>query len=265
MRLGRIQNNFTAEGFDLVKNAQLDFVEICCNNAAEAQRLVEAESDVKKQIERTGIDVSCVGRWNHDILCEGRLDEEKLDGYYALLDTAAALGAKTFVCGCNLDPSLSLYRNYTLAIDFFSRLIDRAQGTGVKVAVQNCSWNNFIVSPEQWKVVLGELKELWLKFDASHSYNRTKDHSYLEELNHWGDRVAHVHVKGTTHAGKPAVDDPPAGMDDIRWRPLFSLLYAKGYDGDLSIEPHSATWHGPLGNAGIAFTRDFIRGFLLKA
>ena len=52
-------------------------------------------------------------------------------------------------------------------------------------------------------------------------------------------------------------------MDDIAWRPLFSILYARGYNGYLSIEPHSNTWCGELGDAGIAFTRDFIRGFML--
>ena len=31
MRIGRIQNNYTAEGFDLVKEQGLDFIEICCN------------------------------------------------------------------------------------------------------------------------------------------------------------------------------------------------------------------------------------------
>lgn len=264
MRLGRIQNNYTADGFDKVKNSSLDFIEICCNNAAEAKQLVLAKDSVKAEIARTGIDVSCVGRWNHDILEGGKLNEEKLLGYFELLDTAAELGAKTFVCGCNLDPETSLFRNYCLAIEFFGRLIRRAEGKSIKIAVQNCNWNNFVVSPEQWRVVLGELSDLWLKFDASHGYNRTKNHSYLEELNQWGERVAHVHVKGTTRSGgKPTVDDPPAGMDDIQWRPLFSILYARGYDGDLSIEPHSATWQGARGDAGIAFTRDFIRGFMM--
>ena len=64
-----------------------------------------------------------------------------------------------------------------------------------------------------------------IKYDASHAYNRNED--YLGQLNDWCDRVAHVHIKGTTHAGKKAVADPPAGMDDILWRPLFSILYSK--------------------------------------
>ena len=108
---------------------------------------------------------------------------------------------------------------------------------------------------------MGELPDLYIKFDASHAYNRGEN--YLEELSDWGERVAHVHIKGTTHAGRRGVDDPPAGMDDIRWGSLFSVLYARHYDGDLSLEPHSAVWMGELGEAGVRFTRDYIRRFVL--
>ena len=111
------------------------------------------------------------------------------------------------------------------------------------------------------KTSLDELPELYIKYDASHAYNRNLD--YLEQLNDWGERVAHVHIKGTVHAGKRDVDDPPAGMDDIQWSSLFAILYSRGYNGDLSIEPHSKTWQGELGNAGVLFTRNFIKGFMI--
>jgi len=52
-------------------------------------------------------------------------------------------------------------------------------------------------------------------------------------------------------------------MDDINWPSVFAVLYARGYDGDLSIEPHSPTWWGELGEKGVAFTRDYIRRFML--
>ncbi len=261
MRLGIIQNNYSAEGFNLVKSSGLTFIEVCCNYDAEVENLIAAKEQVKREIVRTGIDVSCVGRWNHDLNENGSVNPEKAKLYYDLLDTAIYLGAKTFVCGINYDESISLYMNYQNAIEFFGELIKRADGR-IKIAVQNCSWNNFIVSPREWEVVLGELPELMIKFDASHAYNRNED--YLVQLNDWCDRVAHVHIKGTTHAGKKVVADPPAGMDDIMWRPLFSILYSNEYNGDLSIEPHSKIWQGELGNAGVAFTREFINQFIMK-
>ena len=261
MRLGIIQNNYSADGFDIVKSSDLKFIEICCNFDNEVEQLISNKEQIKRQIERTGIDVSSVGRWNHNLNENGSINNEKATMYYDLLDAAIYLGAKTFVCGMNYDESISLYKNYQNAISFFGELIKRANGK-IKIAIQNCNWNNFVVSPREWEVVLGELPELMIKYDASHAYNRNED--YLGQLNDWCDRVAHIHIKGTTHAGKKAVADPPAGMDDILWRPLFSILYSNGYDGDLSIEPHSKIWKGELGAAGVTFTIDFIKQFILK-
>jgi len=258
MRIGRI-NKYSQENFDRTKESGLSFIEICCNNAEEAEQFINAKDEVKKQVLRTGIDISSVGRWNHDLNENGKVNEEKAAQYFALMDVAVELGAKTFVCGINRDNSISLYRNYINAVEFFGKLIEHADGR-IKVAIQNCNWNNFVVSPEEWKVVLGELPDLYIKYDPSHAYNRNAD--YLAELSDWGDRIAHFHVKGTTHAGSRGVDDPPAGMDDIKWGSVFAILYARKYNGDLSIEPHSGTWLGELGNFGVEFTRDYIKKFV---
>ena len=261
MRLGRIQNNYSAEGFGLVKEQGLEFVEICCNSQADAEKLVLAKEEIKKVISDSGLPVSSVGRWNHDVQHDGIIDPLRKQSYVDLLGAAIELGAKTFVCGVNYDSSISLYQNYVNSVSFLKELCDIAKGTGTRVAVENCNWNNFIVSPKHWEVVLGEIPDLYIKFDPSHAYNRNEN--YLEQLSDWCNRVAHIHIKGTVHAGAKAVDDPPAGMDDILWRPLFAILYSRGYDGDLSIEPHSRAWQGERANAGVAFTRDFIRGFMI--
>lgn len=260
MRLGRIQNDYSAAGFDLVKAEKLQFVEICCNNQEDGERLIASKADVKEQIRRTGIDVSCVGRWNHNILENGEIVEERKEHYLALLDTAIELGAKTFVCGCNYDESISLWKNYGLAISFFGELLDRAAGR-INVAVENCGWHNFIVSPRQWEVILGELPELKIKYDASHAYKRNDD--YMAELAGWGDRIAHVHIKGKVMVEGQKIPDPPAGMDDLKWGSIFAALYAHNYDGDLSLEPHSKVWKGERGEAGIEFARRYISSFMM--
>lgn len=260
MRLGRICG-YDKEAFERIKNQGLDFIEVCCNNEDELDAFVAAKENTKALISQTGIGISSVGRWNHDLVVDGKLVEVRVAKYQALLLTARELGAKTFVCGINYDQSISLYQNYGLAIAFFSKLVKLADGK-IKVAVQNCDWNNYVVSPREWEVILGEIPELMIKYDPSHAYNGGRD--YMAETSDWGERIAHFHVKGTTHAGSRTVADPPAGMDDIRWGAVFSILYDRGYDGDLSIEPHSSTWLGELGNAGVLFTRDFIRKLIMR-
>ncbi len=261
MRLGRIINDWSRDGFNKAREQELEFVEICCNSENDARSFISRKQEILESVAKTGLPISSVGRWNHDVQADGKIVAERMEAYTALLDTAAELGAKTFVCGINYDASISLYRNYSNAVSFFGELTERAKGKNVKVAVQNCNWNNFVISPEQWKVILGENEDLYIKFDASHAYNRNDD--YLAELSDWCERVAHVHIKGTVHAGSRAVDDPPAGMDDILWRPLFAILYSRGYDGDLSIEPHSAAWQGDRAHAGVIYTRDYIRKLLV--
>ncbi len=260
MRIGRI-NKYSAECFDQTKTAGLEFIEICCNNGEEAMRMIDSADSIISEMKRTGIDVSCVGRWNHDVQANGKLVPEKLELYKAHLDAAIKVGAKTFVCGCNYDNSISLFKNYSNAVELFGMLTDQAKGSDTRVAIQNCHWNNFIVTPSDWKIVLGEIPELGIKFDASHTYNRGDD--YLAELSDWCHKIYHIHIKGTVHAGSKAVDDPPAGMDDIKWRSIFAILYSRGYDGDLSIEPHSSAWHGERGAAGVKFTKDFIKQFII--
>jgi len=260
MKLGRIQNNYTKEGFDLVKSQGLSFIEICCNNDEESKNLIAAKDSVIAEIKRTGIPVSCIGRWNHNVQRNGKIDRENEKIYFDLLDTAIAFGANTFVVGINYDDSITLYKNYENAISFFGDLIKKAGGR-IKIAVQNCHWNNFVLSPREWEVIMPEIPELYIKYDPSHAYNRDAD--YISEMSEWGERIAHFHVKGTVHSGNRKVADPPAGMDDIKWGSVFAALYARGYDGDLSIEPHSSVWMGELGKRGVEFTKKFIEQFIM--
>ena len=59
------------------------------------------------------------------------------------------------------------------------------------------------------------------------------------------------------------MDDPPAGLDMINWNALMGMLYAVGYDGTLSIEPHSGVWQGELGEKGVDYTIRYIRERML--
>jgi sugar phosphate isomerase/epimerase len=58
------------------------------------------------------------------------------------------------------------------------------------------------------------------------------------------------------------VDDPPAGLDQINWGAFMGVLYKVGYDGNLSIEPHSSTWFGKLADPGVAFTVKHMSQFI---
>ena len=263
MKLGMIHNFPTAESLQYVKGLGLSFVEMCNNNNDETIQFSRDFAKTRALIEDAGLEIGSIGRWNIALNIGGKINEPEYEVIQQNLDDAIACGCPTFVCGCNYDPGISLYRNYSTAIEVFGRFLDRAKGTGTKVAVYNCDWNNFVNNMTAWSVVLGELPDLMIKYDASHSYHAGRD--YMREIGDWGDRFAHVHIKGAVRTGGRGVDDPPAGMDDLNWPSIFAALYSRGYDGCLSIEPHSPTWRFETerGQAGVRYTIDFIRKFMM--
>ena len=48
------------------------------------------------------------------------------------------------------------------------------------------------------------------------------------------------------------------------WGSFMAILHAKGYQGGLSIEPHSENWKGDLGDKGVDYTIRFIRNLMLE-
>lgn len=76
-------------------------------------------------------------------------------------------------------------------------------------------------------MIHGHLKDLWIKYDPSHS-RYAKGADYLSEMKKWGDRFAHVHIKGSMLIDGERFDDPPAGMDQTDWGAFMAVLYAKG-------------------------------------
>ena len=73
-----------------------------------------------------------------------------------------------YITGCNYVEELSYYENCSFAIAYFEKLIARGKEKGVKIAVYNCRWNNFVCNPMAYTVIHGYLKDLYIKYDTSH-------------------------------------------------------------------------------------------------
>ncbi len=261
MKLGMI-NGYDKASFEKIKKCGLEFVEVCCNFDEDNVRFIDSVESIKKNVAETGIPVGSVGRWNLAPNVGGKIVPEEIEKNIALMHAAAEVGSPVFVCGCNYDDSVSLYKNYVAAVDYFSQICEEAKKLDIIPAVYNCSWSNFVNSSKQWEVVLGEVPDLMIKYDCSHTFERGND--YIAELNKWLPRVAHMHVKGMIKVNGECVDAPPAGMDMIDWRTVFALIYKYNYNRGLSIEPHSETWCGELADPGVIFTINYIKQFILR-
>lgn len=250
-------------GFETAAKYGLSFIEICHNVGRDPQALTDELPSIKTLCAQTGIEIGSVGRWGTVKFDEdGKIIEQELEASRALIDAASDLNSPVFNTGVNYAGHLTKYENIVKSMDYLQMLMRYAEPKGVKIAVYNCRWNNYIVSPAEWEIFHGYLSELGLKYDASHCINDGSG-DYLGEMRDWGGRFTHVHIKGTVNIGGQHVDDPPAGIDQIDWGAFMGILYRHGYDGCLSIEPHSGTWSGRLAEPGIAFTVQHMSKFIL--
>lgn len=261
MKLGIISYGFEREHIQKVKDLELDFVEFCINADAENryQEFFDKADSILEICNELGIFVGSVGRWGaNKINTDGTHNEAEYLADTTLIKAASKVKCPVYVCNCNYVDEISLYDNYTAAIKYFARLIEFAKDYGIKIATNNCRWNNYVTSDPAWSVIHGHLPELYIKFDPSHSiYAQGKN--YLSEMKTWGKRFAHIHIKGSLLIDGERFDDPPAGLDMTDWNAFMGTLYAVGYDGTLSIEPHSSIWQGELGERGVKQTIAMIR------
>lgn len=261
MKLGII-NGWSEGCIKYVSEKGLDAVEFCVNyNYDSAEFLAQAEA-IKGYSEKYGVSVGSMGRWGMERIDEnGEIIPEAFQNDINLITAASIIGCPVYNCGVNYTESKSFHDNCEIAIDYLGKLIDFAKDKGVKIAVYNCRWDNFVVEPKVWEVVLSALPLLGIKYDISHCIYH--DGNYLAEMRDWGDRFYHFHLKGCVYFDNDVYDDAPAGLDCINWGAAMDILYTKDYDGMLSIEPHSKYWTGKKGQWGIDYTINYFRPFIM--
>jgi len=251
--------NWGEECFQHVASFGLKAVEFDYNGGNDPDDLLEDADDICSWIEKYDVKVMAIGRWGADKFDEeGKPDEEELQNSYKLIDACAIFGTPVFITGVNYVDALSFDANCDNAVDFLQKLVDYGKEKGVKICVYNCDWSNFVREPKTWEAVLGRVPELGIKYDPSHCIN-VHGGNCLEEIAEWGGRIYHVHLKGTLNFGGKHLDDPPAGLDMVNWNAVMGLLYKHKYEGMLSIEPHSSTWRGELGEWGIQYTINYFK------
>ncbi len=247
------------ETFQNAKAKELEFIELDVNDKVE--EFLQNIDQIKEDSQKYDIPIAAVGRWGSNRIQKEGICEQELQIEYDLIDATSQLDCDIYITGCNYVDVLSYYENCQLAIAYFEKLIEYGSQKGVKIATYNCRWNNFVCTPMAFTIIHGYLKNLYIKYDTSHCIYDGGD--YLQETAEWGDRFIHVHLKGALVVNGSRFDDPPAGLDQTNWGAFLSVLYAKGYEGGLSIEPHSRTWAGDLGERGINYTIEYFRRLMV--
>lgn len=219
--------------------------------------------EIKGWIEKYGVAVSAVGQWGTQRLLPDRsVNEPQLELEKELMRGAAGIGCKVYITGCNRGEGVwDEDADFNGAAEYMRRLVAYGEELGVRVCLYNCDWNNFLDNAGAWNRIIPMVPGLGIKFDPSHAVVHGRN--WKEEVQRWAKHFYHVHIKGTLYLGDNCWDFPPAGLDDFNWRAFMGYLYAAGYDGCLSLEPHSAVWQGELGEKGIQYTVDYLKPMLL--
>ncbi len=263
MKLGIIEAP-GEKGFQHAAQFGLSFVEYCINVGQDVSKFAARVNELEKLSSQYDIAVGSIGRWGTDkVNKDGSLIEEEVQNSFRLVDVCAALGTGVFNTGVNFVEELSHYANVTAAIQYLERLCEYGEKKGVKIATYNCAWNNYVTSDPIWTLVHGHIPALGIKYDSSHCIHAHRD--YLAETQKWGHRFYHVHIKGALMINNTPYIDPPAGMDQTNWGAFIATLCGVGYDGQLSLEPHTDVWvkKGQLDQT-IALSAGMIRRYLFE-
>jgi sugar phosphate isomerase/epimerase len=261
VRLGFIAR-FDEADFQFARDSQFSVVELNCNEA-DWRGFLAKRKQLADWLAKYNVKISACGRWGVERTSDDaavRAEEQK--AAESLIDFCAELGVRTFVCGAGSPPTVDIEENFRRAIDAFAHLVGYGKERGVRIAVYNCRWGNFIVQPTSWTLIFEHVPDLGIKYDPSHCVYDGDGH-YLGEIAEWAHKFYHFHAKGTLRVNNRRIDDPPAGMDQIDWRSVFALLYKANYDGDIVIEPHSETWGGARYHDGIRFSQKFLAPFII--
>ncbi len=262
MKLGII-GSVNEESFINAKRKDFDFIELCINYDYNLDYFYENIKNLKNWSEKYQINIQSIGRWKAPIQTnEGSLNHWEIDIAKKIIDICSYLSCENYICGINYAHEISYYENIVNAINYFTILVDYAKEKNVKISVYNCMNENFVNSPETWKIVLGHIPELGIKYDPSHAIYDKRN--YLKETLDWGHRFNHTHIKGSLMLEDKRIDDPPAGLDQTDWKTFIALLYYHNYTKGLSIEPHSPIWQGELGERAINYTTKFIKSLLIE-
>ncbi|MFV0424226.1 MAG: sugar phosphate isomerase/epimerase family protein [Bacilli bacterium] len=253
-----IENDF--KDLEYFKSIGIENFELCTHENAD--EFFQNIASIKQIIKDNQVNIISLGRWGAKKIIDGQVCNRQLQIDFNHIKIANELGSKLFCTGINYDDELSVLDNYNITVNYFQKLIEYGKQYDVEIAVVNCDWNNYILGSEQWKILLGSLPELKIKYDPSHIYYRSVD--YLKELEFLGDKVGHVHLKGCVKVDNNRFDDPPAGLDQIDWNSILTILYANNYDGYLSIEPHATKINRKITKKGVEYTYNYFAGRIME-
>ena len=256
---------------DFAADKGLNCVELACWPKGKAQRRYagvthvdvdaldsEKVSYIKEYCSKKNVAISSLGYYPNPLDPDLEKREIYIGHINKLIDASAKLGINMITTFIGRDSKKNVDENLELVAEVWPPILEHAQKSGVKVAIENCpmlftqdEWpggQNLMTTPTLWKKVFDALNSdiLGLNFDPSHFVWQQMD--YIKPIYDFADKIFHVHFKdvklfkdrlnevGVMAAPLEYMSPKIPGLGDIEWGKFVSALTDIGYEGAACIE-----------------------------
>ena len=301
MKLGLLTAPFPRRSLDRVAEwaagEGFEMLEVACWPGAGAERRRYAGTshiDVAKfdpgavleMLEKHGLEISSLAYYPNNLHPDPKERRAANRHLRKVIDAAAALEVPIVGTFVGRDKTKNVPDNFREFRKVWPRLVDYAEGKGVKIAIENCpmifSWDewpggtNLASTPAAWDEMFSivDSPSFGLNLDPSHLVWLQID--YERVVRDYADKILHVHAKdleidrdglyrnGTLSLGMGWQVPRLPGLGEVRWDRFVAALYRAGYDYVVSIEHEDRDFEATedLVKRGFLIGRDVLRPLL---
>ncbi len=287
--LERVAAWASGEGFEML--------EVACWPGAGAERRRYAGTShidvasfdpdsVRETLDKHGLEISSLAYYPNNLHPDPKERRAANTHLRKVIEAAAALDVPMVGTFVGRDKTKNVPDNFREFRKVWPRLVDYAEGKGVKIAIENCpmifSWDewpggtNLASTPAAWDEMFSivDSPSFGLNLDPSHLVWLQVD--YERVVRDYAEKILHVHAKdleidrdglyrnGTISLGMGWQVPRLPGLGEVRWDRFVAALYRAGYDYVVSIEHEDRDFETTedLVKRGFLIARDTLRPLL---
>jgi len=287
--LERVAAWASGEGFEML--------EVACWPGAGAERRRYAGTShidvasfdpdsVRETLDKHGLEISSLAYYPNNLHPDPKERRAANTHLRKVIEAAAALDVPMVGTFVGRDKTKNVPDNFREFRKVWPRLVDYAEGKGVKIAIENCpmifSWDewpggtNLASTPAAWDEMFSivDSPSFGLNLDPSHLVWLQVD--YERVVRDYAEKILHVHAKdleidrdglyrnGTISLGMGWQVPRLPGLGEVRWDRFVAALYRAGYDYVVSIEHEDRDFEATedLVKRGFLIARDTLRPLL---
>ena len=182
--------------------------------------------------EKLGLYYRCHGPREGDPNDTQTLESVYLPKLFHILSLMPELEMRLLTIHLWMDPRFLSGKTIDFKIRFLEKLVERAEGLGVTVCLENLSENAIHLAG-----LFKALPALNLTLDLAHAQLLSEENTSFGFMERFPDRIKHIHIHDNRGGNSPADDlHLPVGDGIVDFERIFRKLKAIGYHGTMTLE-----------------------------